>query len=225
MTDSTIFEGDPATPAPVVPQAPQVPDHLKDLVGEGKKYASVEDALKSIPHAQAHIQRIEDENKRIRDELARAAAAEETYKKLMDSMNQDPPATPAAPMGMDEASVADLLERKLAEREMMKEQTANVTRVKDALVGKYGDKAQEVYEAKAKELGVGVSFLNDIVRRSPKAAEELFGIKAAPSGGTIPPGSVNTAALPARPHDPKPVRGPLSGGDLMEAWRRAKPQE
>lgn len=220
MSDENIFDGQ--TP-PIVPQAPSVPDHLKDLIGEGKKYASVEKALESIAPAQTHIQKIEDENRRIREELASAKAAEESYKKLMEDLEQGKPATPATPAGLDEASVARLFDQKLQEREMQQKQAQNVSRFLDGLKSKFGDKAQEVYEGKAKELGVATSFLNDLVKHSPKAAEELFGIVAEkkPVSTTLP-GSVNTAALNTRPRDDKPQRGPLSGGNLMDAWNRTK---
>ncbi len=33
----------------------QIPTEAAELVGDGKKYQSVEDALKSVPHAQKHI--------------------------------------------------------------------------------------------------------------------------------------------------------------------------
>ena len=35
----------------------QLPTEVLDFVGDGKKYSSVEDALKSVPHAQKHIQK------------------------------------------------------------------------------------------------------------------------------------------------------------------------
>lgn len=222
MTD--IFD-DNATPTPNgnvdPPKPPVIPDHLKELIGEGKKYASVEKALESLPHAQQHISKIEQENAELRQKMQEALAIEEVYKKLTESMNAPPQATPAGKV-LDEASIADLLEKKLSEREREKEAKANVDRVKQALTGKYGDKAKEVYEAKAKELGLGMDFLNEVVRRSPRAAEELFGIK--PKDNAAPTrGSVNTDMLNNNPRPPaKPTLGPLSGGDLMSAWKRAK---
>lgn len=220
MSDENLFDNKDPVVNP--PQAPVLPDHLKELIGEGKKYASVEKALEALPHAQSHIQKIEDENRKYREELQNAKAAEEAYKKLMEDLDKPPVHTPPVVAGLDEASVATLLDRKLAERENQQRQAENVKRVLDGMKEKYGDKAQEVYEAKAKELGVGTGFLNDIVKHSPKAAEELFGIK--PKDKAAPPssGSVNTAVLNNRPRDDKPVRGPLSGGNLMDAWNRAK---
>lgn len=226
MTDETIFNDASPTPQVVVdpPKPPVIPDSLKELVGEGKKYASVEKALESIPHAQAHIARLEQEAAELRQRQAEARAAEEVYTKLMETMNgRGGEATPPA-SGLDEASVAALLDRRLAEREAEAAARANVSKVKQALVTKYGDKAEEVYKAKADELGVGINFLNDVVRRSPKAAEELFGIKpATPGGGISSTGSVRTDNFNGTrpPQEQKPAW--LSGGEdsLVAKWRKA----
>lgn len=224
MTDD-IFNTPPATPESVdPPNPPAIPDHLKELIGEGKKYASVDKALESIPHAQSHIAKLEAEMKEMREKMAEVKAAEEVYEKLMEQMRGGDGATPPAPAGLDEASIASLFDRKMAEREAERVASANVARVKDALIGKYGEKAQEVYEAKAKELGVGVSFLNDVVRKSPKAAEELFGLKPDKGGGASTPG-INTAALNNRPPAPPSAKVVDNTTDaLVAAWRAAKPQ-
>lgn len=220
-----IFDANGQETPPVVeaPKPPVLPDSLKDLVGEGKKYATVEKALESIPHKETHIDRIERENAELRQKMAEAVAAEEVYKKLTESFNPQGGVTPPA-SGLDEASIVSLLDKRLAEKEAERIATQNVNKVKEALVGKYGDKAQEMYEAKARELGVGVQFLNEVVRRSPKAAEELFGITPKERGGAPSTPGINTTTLNNRPAAPKPARGPLSGGDLLSAWRAAKPE-
>jgi len=55
MTDS-IFEGstDPVvTEAPAVSSTPtlNIPTEVVDLIGDGKKYKTAEEALRSVPHA------------------------------------------------------------------------------------------------------------------------------------------------------------------------------
>jgi len=225
MTDSIFDEGNSTPPIVEPPKPPVVPDHLKELIGDGKKYASVEKALESLPHKEGHISKIEQENAELRQKVAEAIAIEEVYKKLTESSSRSAEVTPPV-AGLDEASVAALLERKLADREALALANSNTQRVKDALIAKYGDKAQEVYETKAKELGVGVQFLNEVVKKSPKAAEELFGIKGkeASVGSTTP--SINTAALnnnrPPQANTAK-VKGATTE-DLVSAWRAAKPE-
>lgn len=224
MSDDTIFNDDQTKVVVEPPKPPVLPDHLKELVGEGKKYASVEKALESIPHAQGHISKLETELAELRQKAAEAKAAEEVYAKLMETMNKAGEATPPS-AGLDEASVAAIFDKRLQEKEAAAIAAANVSRVKDALVKKYGEKAQEIYAAKAEELGVGVQFLNDVVRKSPKAAEELFGIKPAPSGGGASTGSVRPDVMNNnRPQEPHPtVMGGATTEQLVSAWRAAKP--
>lgn len=225
MSENIFDDNNPTNAVIDPPKPPAVPDNLRELIGEGKKYASVEVALAALPHAQEHISKIERENAEMRAKLAEAIAVEEVYKKLTESFNRPDGITPPAP-GLDEASIAALLERKLAEKDALAAANANTQRVKDALIGKYGDKAQEVYETKAKELGVSVQFLNDVVKKSPKAAEELFGLKskeAAPASST--PG-INTATLNnnRQPTQPSAKVQGNSTEALIAAWRAAKPE-
>lgn len=228
MSDENIFNEPAPTPAPTIdpPNPPSIPDHLKDLIGEGRKYASVEKALESIPHAQSHIQKIEDDNRKLREEIAKRLAAEEVYEKLTQNIKggangEDPPHAPV----VDEASIAALVERQIAAREENQKASQNVAKVRDALVAKYGEKAEEVYKNKAQELGVGLNFLNDVIKKSPKVAEELFGLK--PKNESVSPtlpASVNTAVLNARP--PAEPNAKIAGNtmtDLLAAWRAAKP--
>lgn len=223
MSDTNIFDDNGQTPPVVVPPtAPAIPDTLKELVGEGKKYATLDKALESIPHAQQHIAQLEREAAELRQKQAEAVAVEEVYKKLMESMDKGGVATPPIPAGVDEASVLAILEKREAERVAQ----SNVSRVKDALVGKYGDKAQEVYETKARELGVGTAFLNEIVRKSPKAAEEIFGIKPKESGAGSSTGTIRTETLDNTrpPAKPKSVMSGATTQEMIDAWRAAKPQ-
>lgn len=223
MSDESIFN-EQVTPNVEVPKPPVVPDHLKELIGEGKKYVSVDKALESLPHKEAHISKIEQENASLRAKVQEAIAIEEVYKKLTDSFSHSQESTPPV-AGLDEASIASLVTRTLEQREAERAAEANVKKVKDALVGKYGDKAAEVYKAKATEYGVSEAFLNDIVRRSPRAAEELFGIKPKDKApAPTPPSSINTATLNENRPPAKPKLSPLSGGDLMAAWRAAAPE-
>jgi hypothetical protein len=53
------------------PKTFEIPTEVQSLVGEGKKYQSPEDALKSVPHAQKHIETLESELAEAREELLR----------------------------------------------------------------------------------------------------------------------------------------------------------
>lgn len=223
--------GKPTTPdEPNVTPAPDLskvlPDSLKDMVGEGKKYASVEKALESIPHAQSHIERLETELKEMRTQVESSKSTNEVYdtvKKLLEAERKTPEG-----VKVDEATLAELLDRKLTERETLARQQANVQSVKKALEDKYGEKAKEVYNKKAEELGVSVKFLNDVVAASPNAAFELFGVNKSNST-SVPAGTrstVNTDAFkPTPPTQKTSIMGGADTSDMVAAWRAAKPTE
>ena len=87
MTEETIFEGDKpeetvAAPILDTPTTPLVPTELQGIVGEGKKYSTVEAALASIAPAQSHIATIEAENALLKETLA----GQKTTRELMDEL-------------------------------------------------------------------------------------------------------------------------------------------
>lgn len=221
MSDDTIFS-DP-TKSTEAPKAGIVlPDEAKELIGEGKKYASVEEALKALPHAQKHISTIEEENKRLREKAEGGQSAEEVLRTVQELLKAEKQATPAL-AGMDESSVAAILDRKLAQKALEDTAKANVSAVTTALRAKFGDKAEEMYKAKAAELGVSVSFLNDVAKASPKAALEMFSLKVPVT--TSSNGSVNTEVLPNTIHTPAKqprIMGGATTEQIMAAWRAAK---
>lgn len=216
----------PVQPNPPQSTAPTVPDSLKELVGEGKKYATVEKALEALPHAQAHILRLEQEAAELRKKAEQAQDTGKMYEMVQELLKQRETATPnAAPL--DEQALEALLDRKLTAREQEQVATRNAEHVREALKGKFGEKAQEVFESRAKELGVGVGFLTDLAKKSPAAALKLMGVESAPASAPSPTkGTVNTAALSNQqqpPAAPK-VMGGATTQEILSAWRAAKPQ-
>lgn len=229
MTDTTLFAEPSATPdTPAAPQAPAallLPDEVANLVGAGKKYATPEDALKSIPHAQAHIAKLEQEMQALREKEAKARSLDEVYEALVSRPNSAAD-TPPVQGVVDESLIDKVLERKLEQRNIEQERTANKDAVKSALVEKFGDKANEQFQNKAKELGVSESFLTSVIAQSANAGLELFGLKKkeSNSSSSSPQGSINTQALnntaPAKPA--KSVMAGASMNDMVEAMRQAK---
>lgn len=227
MTD-TIFDTSGSTKPEGEAAKPnlQLPDEVLEHIGEGKKYASVEEALKSVPHAQKHIATLEQELKDMREKMEKATSAEEVYKTVKEMLA----AEGRQPSGGDAGKPIDveaILDRKLQEREAAQKAMENVTSVKTVLAEQFGERAADIYREKAQALGIGVEFLNDLCAKSPKAALELLGVKAT-SKGTAPTstaGTIRTEGLDAskNPTKPKPVMGGASTSELLAAWRAAKP--
>lgn len=178
---------------PPVEPTIQIPDEVLALVGPGKKYATLADALKSIPHAQGHIQTLESELAQLREEKGKALSQEEVYAAVQDYLKQN---GGQAGTGLDEKAVDGLLDRKLKEREEAERQQANITTFKSAM-GKFGDEAKqrEVFNAKAAELGMTPQRLSALVAESPKAVMTMFGLDGKQPSGNPPPRGLNTEAL------------------------------
>lgn len=227
MTDSTIF--DQGTTPPEVKQPPadiQLPDEVASLIGEGKKYATLADALKSIPHAQSHIATLEAEMKTAKERLEKAKSADEVYETVKEMLAQGKTIPSEKQLGAPDLD--HLLDRKLEAREQALKAKENTDFVKHVLVEQFGDKAIEVYKEKAASLGIGVEFLNDLCAKSPTAAMELLGVKASKTTApTTQKGALNTALLDTlkTPPAPKTVMGGQSSSELIAAWRAAAPKQ
>lgn len=224
MTDETIFDTQPTDPSqgvdpPKPPQGSQ--DNDNPLVGEGKKYASVAEALKALEHAQNHISRIESENGELRTKVAGAASAEEVLRAVKEMQEKDR-TNGNLPVDGDALAklVASTLDQRLTQREQEALAKANASQVTKALAEKYGDKAEEVYKAKAVELGISVARLNQLASESPKAALAYFGATTVtpPKSGS----TVNPLAMPPASTE-RPSKSIMSGattGDMLAEWRR-----
>jgi len=93
----------------------QIPTEAVDFVGDGKKYNSVEDALKSVPHAQKHIQTLESELATLKEELTKRKTAEELLDELKSGIQQPENTTQSA--GIDQDTITNLLNQTLENRE------------------------------------------------------------------------------------------------------------
>jgi hypothetical protein len=228
MSEENLFAEDTATtetPAAPQTQQPSLPEEVLALVGTGKKYATPEDALRSVPHAQAHIARLEEEMRELRERAAQAKAIDDVYEALTSRQQSESVATTIAPV-VDERFIDAVLERKLEEQKRAEEKRVNLNKVKDTLTAKFGEKAPEVFKKKAEELGINEGFLTDLAAKSPVAALELFGANAKEKVSTaVPSGSINPQAFVQnqQPAPPKAVMAGASTSDLLSAWRAVNP--
>lgn len=236
-TPVTPFSAEPAAPvAPVtaepaqvqdhVPTAPsiQIPEAVQSFVGEGKKYATPEDALQSIPHAQHHIERLEEEMASLREDLSKRAAVEE----VLAEINKKPVDIPSEPQ-LTQEQLDALIDNRLATKEAQTIAQKNTSEVVNKFIEAYGDKekAIEVYTKKAADLGIPVETINNLASTSPKAVFELFGMKPE---STPPPTKINSnvnseAVVNNQVQAPvvKTVMGRSTYTDDIAAWRASAP--
>lgn len=154
-------------------------DALKHMVGEGAKYATVEDLAKAALNGQVHISKIEQENANLRDSTDKAKGIDDILAALKGSQHKDEDdgnhltADQQKPGGSDEVSIADQITAAFAKRDqgqVDKKEDANLVEVVDLLAKAYGDKANEVYAQVGKDLGIDMEAL---AKKSPQAVMKL----------------------------------------------------
>jgi hypothetical protein len=227
MTDSSIFSGSTEPVAPAAPSSPalNIPTEIAELVGEGKKYKSVEDALKSVPHAQQHIQTLEEENARIKAELATRRTTEDILEEIKSGVQ---PAQSQAAAGVQTQDVADVVTQVLAQRDAKSKAEANIDKVVSSFQSVYGDKekAEAMYVKVAEESGLSVIALNKLAATSPDAVLKLAGITKKPEtpAGKVS-SSVNTEAFSHVPQGDLSAKVKMVGAstkDIKQAVQNAR---
>lgn len=190
------------------PPNTQNTDDLATLLGAIRnergepKYKSVQDALKALQHSQEYIPTLKQTKDELEAQLqavsakaAKVDALEAVVQELTQKMNT---AAPTSTAGMSEEQVAELVNRTLSRTQQEAVQRTNTQSVVEALKKNFGDKAEEVFYNKAKELGMSVAEFNAMAAKTPKAVIELVGGRT-----TVDPvhsniSTVNTAGFQPR---------------------------
>jgi uncharacterized coiled-coil protein SlyX len=219
----------PVTPAPVADPQPvaqfQIPEAVQGLVGAGMKYATPEDALQSIPHAQHHIERLEEEMAGLREDLSKRKAVED----VLQEINKTPTEVQSEPQFTQEQLDA-LIDTRLATKEAQTVAQSNTDSVVTELEKVFGDKdkANEMYKQKALDLGLSLDYINNLSATSPNAVFELFGLsQQAPLATKIGSNINSEAVVQTNVQAPKlaSVMGMSTQSADVAAWNAAKPTE
>lgn len=232
--EETIFAQEPTqTPTPTEEPKPQEPtstnDAFADLLASIKaedgrqKYSDVESALKSLPHANEHISKLEQEMAQLREELGKRATAEEIMSKL-EAQAQPSTETPSEP-AVDLSQIEQLVDKRLNSVEQKRIATNNISSVTSKMSEVYGDKAEQVFYSAGQEAGLSPAELNALAAKSPVAALRLVGVDTK-TPASIPAkttSTVNTEALSTNGQDVPSAKVPkgASTNDMVNAWRNA----
>jgi|SRR5665213_4386 len=176
MTDG-LFKSVPGT---TVLDIDPTKDYSADLIGEGKKYATVKDAARALLEKDVHINRVQTDAQALRDDLNKRMTTEELLQKLKES-NQSPNLPNAGNLAAGDQGDAPLLKPEqidaLIKRSVSEAVTSlsteaeakrNVDTVREALTGLWGNEYPAVLQAKAKELGVSEDWITQAARTTPK---------------------------------------------------------
>lgn len=219
MTDNIFKE------ATNPPASTQTTGSVEALVGEGKKFATVEDLAKGKAEADAYIVQLQGEARGLRSDLDQRLSAEDLLAEIRKERKEQLSAAAAIEQGnttppQEPVDIASLVNQTIENREVQQTAAQNLSTVDTKMKELYGEKAQEVMVSKAKEAGVSVTFLQTIAEQSPKAFYNALGLSATkqttPSATT---GSVDTAAF----HNQQPSGGLSTWADF-EKLRTENPK-
>ena len=222
----------PATETAQAQEPVQTVDAYADLLAsitsaDGRqKYGDVESALKSLPHANEHISKLEQEMEQLREEVSKRASAEEVLARL-ESKTQEQSESPSTGT-VDLAQIEQMVDSRLTARQTAELQAKNVADVTSKVAAVFGDKAEEVFYSTAKEAGLSMEQINTLSATAPAAVLKLMGVGSKPSGmAGKTSSSVNTEAFVGNSQDRPSARVPFGAStrDMVQAWRNAKPTE
>ena len=225
MSNENIFDNQtPDSQEPAGNLAPpfQIPTEASELVGAGKKYQSVEDALKSVPHAQKHIQTLETELANVKEELSKRATTEELLQEVRSGLTREPQ---TQTVDFDQNRLSQIVEQTLDNKEKLRVAKSNAGSVVSKFTEKFGEKAEEAYLTIAKESGLTVQQLNSLAASSPGAVLKLAGLgNTQPSPVSTPQGTVNTQSVGNTQSNANLTSRVPKGAttrDMVSAWKVA----
>lgn len=156
-------------------------DIYTELVGEGRKYKDQEALARSVLEKEIHIRRLETEAANTRRELEARRRMEETLDQIASNLNKPSTGSERIPNGResDEDStspelIEQLLEKKLSERSLKERREANLSKTKQTLVERYGNRYPQELKRLANELGVDQSFLDNLAADKPNVLLQLL---------------------------------------------------
>lgn len=153
-------------------------DALKHLVGEGQKYATVEDMAKGMLNGQVHIGKLEKENSTFRDATTQAKGIDDILAALNGKKTNEDDDNHQHQDHDDKGdsaklSVEDQIAAAFTKRDddaVKVKEDANLNSTVDELSKLYGDKALETFNKVGKDLGID---LEALAKKSPAAVMKL----------------------------------------------------
>lgn len=161
---------------------------IDTLVGEGKKFKTVEDLARGKIEADKFIEQLKTEQEGLRSqlsELEKKATQGATLKEIMDAIKESSGRDPNSEgkdgnhPGLNQEELQKIVEKMLNERETTKTRGTNRDQANRMLLDKFDgseDLARAHVASKAKELGLSVKELGALSETSPTAFATLVGI-------------------------------------------------
>ena len=157
---------------------------LEQLVGEGKKYKTVEDLAKSRIKADEYIEQLENENKLTREQMAELESNKDKQATIADLIETVKKANKQDPDSANHVTDEELSKKIKSIIDGEKEAStkeSNRLRANKAVLDKMNgnvEAAKSYVAERAKALGMTVKELQALGERSPEAFQELMDVKS-----------------------------------------------
>lgn len=155
---------------------------LDQLVGEGKKFKTVEDLARGKAESDRYVDQLRSEldnqrklNEEKLDQLLESVKNKSTNTANGNTQTPTNQNTSGSPDGGNTSpndagsDIESLVKKALKEQEDLTRKEANVQVVTEKLTELYGEKASNVVKTRANELGMSVKQLEEMASTSPKA--------------------------------------------------------
>lgn len=176
------------------PQLDQSKNYLDELVGEGKKFKTVEDLARGKAESDLYIQTVNTRADQLRDdylqlrEQLNARDSEATAQAKFDEMLSryetirnnpqspvEPPERKPTPQ-FDPSKLDSLIEEKLLKTEADRKAATNFSSVQKKLKEQLGSNYQSVLQERMNELDLTTEDINSLARKSPTAFFNTLGL-------------------------------------------------
>jgi hypothetical protein len=147
------------------------------LVGEGRKYKTVEDLAKGYINADEHVETLKGDNLKLREEAVKGKTLSDVFERIEQNRKAAGDTTSVTAKAITAADIAKLVDERITGRETAKTREDNLRKAEAALTVKYGDKAKEVYLARG-DTPEKRKALNDLAAVDPSSFEALFTTQA-----------------------------------------------
>lgn len=179
-------------------------DYLESIVkAKGDQWKDPQVLAKGYVSSQQYITELENKNKELESKVGEQDYAKNLLTQLQE---QREPSAPVAPQqesntgqenttpSFSEDELKSLVEATLNEKSQEEKALANLRLVDSQLDELYGEKAESVVEAKAKELGLDKKRMEQLAAEAPQAFMRLVGKGDNPVQSATPTSTVNTTA-------------------------------
>lgn len=147
--DTTIFTDDKSAVAPATLPVVDPNDPVALLVGETRKYKTMQDLAKAYVHIDDFAEKLKDENSKLRQELATAKTLDDVLERLKapEPSKTDQPSPSIKTLGAED--IAAIVKQTVTGMETARTREANLRATDAKMKAIFGDKAAEVFAQEA----------------------------------------------------------------------------